>query len=467
MMTILAIIGLGGLEDDIGTWGHWLNVLTPERDLFSWILIILAILLFLSSFEKCQSLVKGIFSGGTPETGLSPIRVADREEVPPFEQDLPDIDHTSVPPVSLAFDYEFDSRLTHITHKKRPFVVRNESSQSIYEVKIEPIEARRVPNLKAEFKNINQVPAGGSVNIFPILEGNIGPVFQGDFGRIIIKDREQLSIGQEDSLVYPVRLTFKDYNNQYYVAHFEVVFLVVRKRTETKFVGAGKLSDLRVDQPSSYPSKLVLRWERFPESKVPEKYKRFKRHTWVRLKKISGKEGYSSGELAFDFPSDADFLTNVPREENGKKVRSVPEQVYVDSQMGDLGRETIELYNKGKALLFVLENSGEMDRLEAVREEIEEWFKETRSTIEKRKSSATADLIFEPKNGKLLKERANKAIEKLGKLIMGASRYLNIHKAPLTLESGQIVDPGEEVFSDSFASGEKDQLERLELIKKL
>ena len=208
-------------------------------------------------------------------------------------------------------------------------------------------------------------------------------------------------------------------------------------------------------QPGDDPSKPSLRWERFPDSEIPEQLQTDDRHIWVRRQpgRLTSRQGYVNVEFA----EDIDFLTNVPVTIDHELCLSVAVRAPTDDDIGEVGEETLGVYSKGAALLAALGNCSDADKAVLLKAETDSWLEELDSAIAARFSSATASLVGGVE-GSHLRQRTERILAQLLKLIQGHPRVRNRQATPINLKAGGSLSPGAQTFKDSFTDFELEHL---------
>ena len=208
-------------------------------------------------------------------------------------------------------------------------------------------------------------------------------------------------------------------------------------------------------QPGDYPSKPRLRWERFPDFEIPEQLRGDDRHTWVRGQpgRLTSRQGY----VNVNFAEQIDFLTNVPVAIEHELCLSVAERPSTQNELPEIGEETLAVYNKGAALLAALGNCSNADKAVLLKAEIDSWLDELDSAIAARFSSATASLVGGV-GGSNLKQRTERILAQLLKLIQGHPRVRNTQDTAINLKAGGSVSPKAQAFKDSFTDFELEHL---------
>ena len=240
-------------------------------------------------------------------------------------------------------------------------------------------------------------------------------------------------------------------------------------RTKPRLVASGPVADAGLEpvelpsasenrgtsQPGHVPSKRRLRWERFPDSEIPEQLRGDDRHTWVRRQpgRLTSRQGYVNVE----FGEDIDFLTNVPVTIDHELCLSVAERAPTDDDSGEMGQETLGVYDKGAALLAALGNCSDADKAVLLKAETDSWLDEIDSAIAARFSSATASLVGGVR-GSHLRQRTERILAQLLKLIQGHPRVRNTQETPINLKAGGSLGPGAETFRDSLTEFELEHL---------
>ena len=208
-------------------------------------------------------------------------------------------------------------------------------------------------------------------------------------------------------------------------------------------------------QPGDVPSKSRLRWERFPDSEIPEQLWGDDRHTWVRRQpgRLTSRQGYVNVEFA----EEIDFLTNVPVTIEHKLCLSVAVRPARENELQEIGEETLGVYNKGMALLTALGNCSDADKAFLLKAETDSWLDEMDSAIAARFSSPAASLV-RGVEGSHLKQRTERILGQLLKLIQGHPRVRNTQDTAIHLKAGGSLGPRAETFRDSFTEFELEQL---------
>ncbi len=208
-------------------------------------------------------------------------------------------------------------------------------------------------------------------------------------------------------------------------------------------------------QPRDVPYRPRLRWERFPDSEIPEQLREDDRHTWVRRQ--SGRLTSRQGYVNVEFAEEIDFLTNVPVRIEHELCLSVVARPARESELQELGEETLRVYNKGMALLTALGNCSDADKAFLLKAETDGWLDETDSAIAAWFSSGTASLVGDVE-GSNLKQRTERILGQLLRLIEGHPRVRNTQDTAINLKAGGSLGPGAEAFRDSLTQFELEQL---------
>ncbi len=218
---------------------------------------------------------------------------------------------------------------------------------------------------------------------------------------------------------------------------------------------AAALENRGTFQPGDYASKTRLRWERFSDSEIPEQLQTEDRHIWVRRQpgRLTSRQGYVNVEFA----EDLDFLTNVPVTIEHELCLSVAERPATENERQEIGEETIGVYNRGTALLAALGNCSDAEKAVLLKAETGSWLDELESAIAVRFSGATVSLV-RGVEGTHLRQRTERILGQLLKLIQGHPRVRNTQDTAIYPKAGGSLGPGAQAFKDSFTDFELEHL---------
>lgn len=217
-----------------------------------------------------------------------------------------------------------------------------------------------------------------------------------------------------------------------------------------------------IDEPESdpkvkYPRESSLIWKGFSDNDIPAIYQAAPRYTWIRIKKESGTLTNRTGQITVRLEKNVDFLTNVPIPISHEQAVSVQEKRCSPKVLELIGQQTLDLYNKGAALLKAYQHITDLAKSKLLRSESEEWFTEIAATLNRQISSQTADLVLGNNEGNY-RDKIARRLQQLEKLVDGVARFKNCQESAIHLQSGEVLKPGEETFSTSFSRSELSSL---------
>ena len=203
------------------------------------------------------------------------------------------------------------------------------------------------------------------------------------------------------------------------------------------------------------PPRKRLRWERFPDSDIPEQLPAGGRYIWVRRQ--PGRLTSRQGSVNVEFAEDLDFLTNVPVTIEHELCLSVAERPATEKDSEEAGEQTVVVYNRGTALLTALGNCSDAEKAVLLKAEIDSWLDELESAVSDRFPGATVSLVRSVE-GTNLRQTTEKILGQLLKLIQGRPRVLNTQDTSIYLKAGGSLRPGAQAFKDSFTDFELEHL---------
>ena len=159
-----------------------------------------------------------------------------------------------------------------------------------------------------------------------------------------------------------------------------------------------------------------------------------------------------------NFASGIDFLTNVPVTIAHDLCLSIVERSAADEDLHGADEATIALYNKGAALLAAVSNCSDADRAVVLKAEIDSWKDHLDSAIAARFSAETVRLVLGVE-GRHLRERMERILGQLLRLMEGYPRVRNTQDTTIHLKAGGSLGPGGEAFRDSLTEFELEHLQ--------
>ncbi len=198
------------------------------------------------------------------------------------------------------------------------------------------------------------------------------------------------------------------------------------------------------------PPRKRLRWERFPDSDIPEQLPAGGRYIWVRRQ--PGRLTSRQGSVNVEFAEDLDFLTNVPVTIEHELCLSVAERPATEKDSEEAGEQTVVVYNRGTALLTALGNCSDAEKAVLLKAEIDSWLDELESAVSDRFPGATISLVRSVE-GTNLRQTTEKILGQLLKLIQG--------RPPGSEHAGHIDLPQSRRLAQTRRPGFQRQLHRL------